>query len=37
MVCQVCDEVLSTNALARAGHERGKKHKAAEAERKQVR
>jgi hypothetical protein len=28
-VCLVCHTRISTNALARAGHERGKKHQAA--------
>lgn len=28
-VCLVCHTAISTNALARAGHERGKKHQAA--------
>lgn len=29
MVCKVCGQKISTNALARAGHERGKRHQAA--------
>ena len=29
MRCRLCGMVISTNALARAGHERGKRHVAA--------